>query len=239
MRTLTMLAVFLLAGSPLLAVDLGTATYDLKSGGQDSLSIPEGTSSIPFELYLSVTTAGPDGPNYGVANTHCDIRGSAMVGIIQESATLNPDFASPYDPSVGQYGLGFDVWSSGGVGGTLYRGYINALGGRQTLPDVPGPGLLDMPGAFTANAPYPNGRPPLLIATGTLHLDPTLPAGSDHIVWTATSGGSVTLWPSSSGSVSVSGGIINEDTIPITIVPEPATLSLLALGSLALLRQRR
>jgi len=166
----------------------GTITFDLKSGGKDSLTLDQGLvpATIPIELYAFATTDGSYGPNNGVQALYTDIVGTALGDAMQVCLTLEDTFTAQYIPGISA-GLSFDLLPSNGTGSV---GIIAGLGAAQAAP--PGPGYYDMPGAFTANAPHANGQPPVLIATGNVYLDQvSMNQGGTYSVNTA---GNVNFW---------------------------------------------
>jgi hypothetical protein len=131
-------------------------------------------------VYFSGTASGLSGANNGVQGIFTDIVGNALAGTMQSSLTLGADCTLLYVPAGSLYGLGFDAFPSGG---TPTEGSILGIGAAHGPP--PGPAEYDMPGVGTANAPHPNGQPPVLLATGTVFLDPGLTDGDVVTVDTA------------------------------------------------------
>ena len=192
--------------------DWGTVTMDLKSNGNNSLAFEEGfvPATIPIELYASATAGGSDGSNNGVQALFTDIAGTALGNVVQLPVTLDSTFTAFYLPGISD-GLGFDMVMSEGTAGL---GTIAGLGAAQTPPYGPGP--YDMPGALTANAPHPNGHPPVLIATGQLYLDQaSMNWGGPYSVDTA---GNAGLWRPD-GNVGYA--YIADDSLLITVSPPP------------------
>lgn len=233
-KTLLTLVVAGLAAGPALA-DIGTVTLDLVINGEtdDVIDVgppaPGGTISYGFSLYASCTASGVDGSNNGVHGIFVDVLGSAMAGIAQVAATPDPTFMASYKPTMGHYGLGFDLF--GGAGGTGGTGQIAGIGDAQQAPGSPPSAKnLNMTDAMTPNAPHANGLPPVLIATGTVKVLGTVGTR------TVDTDGGATLWQATGGLVDPA--LIVDDTVTINILPEPTTLMLLAPALLALRRRR-
>ncbi len=111
-----------------MGADIGSVTFDIKSGGLDSIAIASGTTAVPVELYFSAGTAGGDGSNSGVQGVGMDLTGSAIAGVLQSSATADLTFIG----AVSSGGLGFDLL--GGAGGTGGVGIVSGIGDAQALP---------------------------------------------------------------------------------------------------------
>ena len=104
------------------------------------------------------------------------------------------------------------------------------IGASQVAP--PGPGVYDMPGACTANAPHANGQPPGLIATGTLNLT-TMSGGGAYEIHTTYTGAN--FWDMYQ---LVQAALIQEDQLILTVVPEPSSLALVGIAVMALIRRK-
>ena len=243
-KTFLTLAVAAMVASPALA-DFGTFSLDIKGsidGGatwHDSLLLPDcSATSVQIQVWGSATTGGTEGTNNGVQAIYFDILGSALDSVMQSSLTLNPVFTKLYNPYYYAFNLGFNTLATGGTGG---HGIIAGAGGAQAAP--PGPGVGDMPGAFTPNAAGAKGIPPVLIATGTVTtngqcLEPVPPAVGappDYVgSWIGTAG-NATAWKFDGNAGSMT---IVDDQFWIATVPEPTTLIFLAPALLALRRRR-
>ena len=241
---LTFLMAAVLA-APALA-DVGSIYMDLKSGGQDSVTLysPTGdpcVADIPVELYISATTSGVDGANLGLAVIFTDIVGDCLSGIMQQSMTPSADFAdpwAPYDYYYPSWGCGFDLFPANTTGGTGSVGIIAGVGNAQNS-EGNGPIYAqgDLKWAATAKATKTVSQPPLLIATGVLHVSVPY-QGAGTVITTDTVGA---LWnlDLTYDAMDIGDARLHDDSLTIVCIPEPTTLLLLAPALLAIRRRRR
>jgi hypothetical protein len=264
----SLLAFVGLLPSAMLAADIGTVTEFLSSpmdgGAQDLDHVADGILTlanttvfpitIPVTVGFSATTGGVDGGNSGVAGLFMTLNGSAVGDNSGRSMVLNSTFKKPMGVSsvtgtsssivnwVGPQGLGFDLQSSEGTGGV---GKIETFGGVQSLPDQMDFGSLDAQYAghlagihptvatnaglpLPSNEQYEKSVGPVTVATGNLVI-----GGFGDIDLE----GSGVLWVSGGGAVEMASFV--GDALSIIPIPEPGTLVMLGLGSLAFLRFRR
>lgn len=267
-KTFVTLAVVALMAAPVLA-DMGTVTLDLKisldgvnyydtlgSGGvsdpyycEELTCNPEDLSkiyvgSVSTRLYMTTTTSGVDGANYGIHGMFTQILGSCLEGSLTPMTQSKTFTGSWYYGT----GCGFNLYASGGTPDGA--GKLIDVGGTQCAP--PGGGLLDMPLVGRPDAPHVNGVNPL-VASGTFDVNccAEYPCPTDPDCWYCTIDtlGAATLWDASSGvpadwgawsagTMSVVSALVIDDSATICCVPEPTTLFLLA-PALLVLRRRR
>jgi hypothetical protein len=220
------------ATSSALALNIGSVALDLKSGGQDSVFILPGTTTLPVEIYFSATTSGAEGSNNGVSAIFMNLTGPAITGVMQNSVAL----ASYFTSSVADGGLGFDLIAAPGTPGL---GEIAGLGAAQALPYDQG----QFPFEFDLSRDAPNvghsGN--VLLGTVTLNLASLAP-GTVSSVHGANVAGQANLWEMGfhhTYAATVTPDHLGIDDLVINVLPEPTTLSLLALVGLAALRPRR
>ena len=232
-KTFLMLAIAGLVAGPTFA-DIGTVTMDIKvsdDGGLtfvDSLSYDLNVDTVPSSLLVAVsagaTASGVDGSNNGVQGLYFDLVGDALGTVTQSALTVKVAFRKAWSPN-----MGFDKFTSGGTFDTVNGGLVG-IGGAQAAP--PGPLPDDMAGAFTPNAAGIKGLPfASVIVDGSLALA-SLGIGSYAISTDA----SATMWEMA--GTAATAGMVN-DTVLITVTPEPVTLLMLAPGLLLAMRRRR
>jgi hypothetical protein len=268
-KTFVTLAVVALMAAPVLA-DMGTVTLDLKisldgvnyydtigSGGVSdpyyceelTCEYPPGpgqiyVGSVHVNLYMTATTTGPDGANYGIQGMFTQILGSCLEG------TLTPMTQTKTFTGTWYYGYrcGFGTYNSGGTPDGAGR--LIDVGGAQCEP--PGMKLIDMPKVGHPDAPHVNGVKPL-VASGVFDVNccAEYPCPTDPDCWYCTieTLGAANLWDAQSGNppdwvgwtdgtMSVVSAFVIDDVATICCVPEPTTLLLLA-PALLVLRRRR
>ena len=232
-KTFLMLAIAGLVAGPTFA-DIGTVTMDLKvsdDGGTnyvDSLSYAD-ASLVPTTLLVQIrvgaTSSGADGSNNGVQGLYFDLVGDALGTVTQTALTLRVSFRGAWSPN-----MGFDKFQSGGTFDPTNGGLVG-IGAAQAAP--PGPLSDDMVGANTPAAAGVKGLPfAFPIAFGDLDLI----GATDGVDMSIDVLASATLWELNGNAQAA--GMVN-DSVLIEVLPEPATLMMLAPGLLLAMRRRR
>jgi hypothetical protein len=251
-----MLAIAGLVAGPTFA-DIGTVTMDIKVSDDagatwnDSLSYAN-AAAVPSSLLVQITAgasaSGVHGSNNGVQGLFFDLVGDALGTVTQSSLALQNAFKKAWNPSLPLTGnMGFDQFTSGGTFDTINGGLVG-IGGAQAAPpqDVrlqPNPNWpyggayvvtrVDMIGALTPNAEGPKGLPfASVIAAGTL----ALATAADGVNVSISTDTGATFWQMDGNAQT---GLIVNDTVLIEVLPEPATLLMLAPGLLLAMRRRR
>ena len=237
-KTFLMLAIAGLVAGPTFA-DIGTVTMDIKvsdDGGTnyvDSLSYAD-ASLVPTTLLVQIrvgaTTSGLDGSNNGVQGLYFDLVGDALGTVAQTPLTLRNSFKGPWNGDSVSGNMGFDKFQSGGTFDPTNGGLVG-IGAAQAAP--PGPLSDDMVGANTSAAAGDKGQPfAFPIAFGDLDLI----GATDGVDMSIDVLASATLWELNGNAQAA--GMVN-DSVLIEVLPEPATLMMLAPGLLLAMRRRR
>ena len=172
-------------------------------------------ATVPISVGFSATTSGVDGANNGVQGVALDVTGSAIAGIMQTA--LTPDTTFTNLAFFG--GLGFDLLPDGTTGAV---GIIAGIGNAQALPGGWNPATDADNVGHAGNVTVASG----FAATGGQ-------IGSVDIA------GNANLWTIGHAASVPANAIIPASLNITNIVPEPASLLLLAPAAVAFLRRRR
>ena len=235
-KTFLMLAIAGLVAGPTFA-DIGTVTMDIKvsaDGGLnyvDSLSFADGASvpsSVLVQITAGATASGIDGSNNGVQGLFFDLVGDALGTVAQTPLTVKVAFRKPWSPN-----MGFDQFTSGGTFDPTNGGLVGIGGGQASPPQDISPARTDMIGALTPNAEGTKGLPHAsVLFDGTLALATGVDGQNVSIDLIA----QATMWELSGNAAAA---LMNNDSVLIEVLPEPATLLMLAPGLLLAMRRRR
>lgn len=241
--------------SPLMA-DIGEIQLHLTSGGSNgTVFIAHGAGAVvPVEVSFTATTSGTSGSNRGVAGLNVQLN-TGLPLIDQQPMTLNPLLIAAHGNFNTTIGLGFTSFPDGGVaidnGGDIAKETIDSVGAFQgLLADFDftntvgkfkhGPMAENVGHAGTMHPAAAQG--PVLLATGGILVDSGTPEGT--YVMTVIPLAAV-VWDTKAGQAEVvpfvgtSAGTVFEDTLTIIVVPEPATMLLLAPVAWAIRRRNR
>jgi hypothetical protein len=253
MRTkvaLCVLAAFAMS-SPAMAA-IGAINWDLTSGGSDAdIILAQGVGAvIPVEVSFSTDVSGTSGSNRGAAGMAFSL--DTGLPLVDQSPLAIPfTVTNPHNfITTASAGLGFSSFVDGGspsdLGGDAAKETIDAVGAFQGLsPDFDfrnamgiykHGSMAENVGTGVANDGGEAFPGPILFADGTVTVAPGTPAGTYVMtvipksakVWDTTPGEAVTIDVPGIG-----------DTLTIIIVPEPATMLLLAPAAWVLRRRRK
>ena len=195
-----------------------------------SISLDPSTTSLnvgetlTVGVYVHVTGNDYLGTNLGFSDVYADLVTSGTVGIIEPSAETG--LGGPTGKVVMSWASGLDDFNK-------IKGLWNDLD-TDTDADTKWISLSHL-GNNPAPSGYSAGTSNMLIATVTYE---ALAVGTATLS-TASVEGSTRVWNFDGTDFSkVTPGTFSYDSAEITVVPEPGTMTLLALGALALIRRR-
>jgi len=197
---------------------------------------PGGVGYLPDSIVDFQVDVSQDKPtNTPIRNVRLDFAASDPA-----LTFLGPDDFPVGDPDgVLEFVFDFSTADTGAMY-DMFPGYPTARIEYAGVGYIPG-FMLEIPEAGTGSLILGTGQVELPMAPGTYILDALNASASDPQSEAALLrfgfGGDdpITLWSAVPG---FGDGLITGDALPLTVVPEPATLALLALGGLAVIRKR-
>lgn len=253
MRTkvaLCVLAAFAMS-SPAMAA-IGAINFDLTSGGSDAdIILAAGVgAAIPVEVSFTTDVSGTSGSNRGAAGMNFSLNTNLPI-VNQSPMTIAKTLTQKHNANLASStgGLGFQSFVDEGapsdLGGDAAKETIDAVGAFQGLaPDFDFTNLMGVlkHGTMAEGVGHPLGSPTdgagagsVLMAFGTIIVDPATPAGT--YVFQLTSN-AAKVWDTSAGEAVTQDVPGIGDTLTLIIVPEPATMLLLAPAAWVLRRRR-
>jgi hypothetical protein len=218
---------------------IGAINFDLTSSGSDAdIILAQGAGGVfMIEVSFTADASGTSGGNRGAAGMNFSINTNLPIAD-QGPMTLKKTLTNK--PSTGvtsTNGAGFASFTDGGVAinavGDAGKETIDSVGAFQGLsPDFSSTNLMGV--VMGTMNEFVGHSGPVMMAMGQVIVDPATPAGTYLIQLNPNA---AKVWAETPGSPTIDVPGIG-DTLTLIIVPEPATMLLLAPAAWVLRRRR-